>query len=375
MSLVIDPEFEGLCPPLSDEELAQLEVNILADGCRDAIAVWEPEGAGGPQVITDGHNRYRLCTVHGIEYRVDVRPFESREEAINWIIDNQLGRRNMTPEQTSYLRGKRYNREKRQGERTDLVGADTSGHQAQKSDTTAAAIGRQYGVDEKTIRRDGEFAKAIDELEEKVRKDLRQVALKWKSREDKDRTTKGRVTRAGKAVKERRVEPMPFMWRADWKDHQVIEAIDLIAEAKMDQAEQTVLNALLNQPNIPAYDGLAIVRRLAMLDPAGRQRIYALHASADPRERSLALTLSAQKAPEPDPQVTLTRRMRESLGEARRQYRLWHKQYPDEPWNAEFTVIDATLEGLQRQIEDIGQRAAHAHQQRIARAQLEGPNP
>jgi hypothetical protein len=208
-----------------------------------------------------------------------------------------------------------------------------------------------------------------------VRKDLRQVALEWKGREDKARSPKGRVTRAGKAVKERRVTPMPFMRRAEWKDHQVIEAIDLLQAAKISLEEQASINQLLDRPHIPAGEGLGMLRRLVELAPAGRQRIYALHASDDPRDRSLAMTLSAQKAPEPDPQVALTRRMRESLGEARRQYRLWHKQYPDEPWNAAFTVIDATLEGLQRQLEDIGQRAALAHQQRIARVQLEGPNP
>src|SRR5262249_33980651 len=32
--------------------------------------------------------------------------FATEEYAINWIIDNQLGRRNLTPDQASYLRGK-----------------------------------------------------------------------------------------------------------------------------------------------------------------------------------------------------------------------------------------------------------------------------
>jgi hypothetical protein len=33
---------------------------------------------------------------------------------VNWIIANQLTRRNLAPEQKSYLQGKRYNLEKRQ---------------------------------------------------------------------------------------------------------------------------------------------------------------------------------------------------------------------------------------------------------------------
>jgi hypothetical protein len=109
---------------------------------------------------------------------------------------------------------------------------ETSGQNVRKSDTTAAALGQQYGVDEKTIRRDGEFAEAVDELEEKVRKDLREVVTKRKGRQGEARSSKGRVARAGKAVKERRVTPMPFMQRAEWKDYQVIEAIDLASQEK-----------------------------------------------------------------------------------------------------------------------------------------------
>ena len=52
--LIIDPEFESLVPPLSQEEYSQLEANILRDGCRDPITIWD-------NVILDGHNRYKIC--------------------------------------------------------------------------------------------------------------------------------------------------------------------------------------------------------------------------------------------------------------------------------------------------------------------------
>ena len=35
-------------------------------------------------------------------------PFESREEVLAWICKNQLGRRNLTPEQKKFLMGKQY---------------------------------------------------------------------------------------------------------------------------------------------------------------------------------------------------------------------------------------------------------------------------
>ena len=40
-------------------------------------------------------------------------PFESREEVLAWICKNQLGRRNLTPEQKKFLIGKQYSVEHR----------------------------------------------------------------------------------------------------------------------------------------------------------------------------------------------------------------------------------------------------------------------
>jgi len=86
----IDSEFSGLIPPLSEDERAQLEQNIVADGkCIDAIILWEG-------IIIDGHNRFEICMKHGIEFEITEMPFSSRSEAMVWILNNQLGRRNLT---------------------------------------------------------------------------------------------------------------------------------------------------------------------------------------------------------------------------------------------------------------------------------------
>ena len=58
----IAPEFESLIPPLQAEERAQLEANILAEGCRDPLVLWD-------DVLLDGHNRYAICRKHGIPFR------------------------------------------------------------------------------------------------------------------------------------------------------------------------------------------------------------------------------------------------------------------------------------------------------------------
>jgi phage N-6-adenine-methyltransferase len=109
--------------------------------------------------LLDGHNRYEICTRLELPFDVHELRFKSREEAEDWIDKNQLGRRNLDARQMSLLRGRRYNRTKKQGERTDI----TSGQNVQKL-TTAESLAAEHGVDEKTIRRDGKFAEAVETL-------------------------------------------------------------------------------------------------------------------------------------------------------------------------------------------------------------------
>lgn len=164
----IDPEFKSLIPPLSAEEYAQLESNLLADGCRDALVVWG-------DVLLDGHNRYEICTRHGIDFdAIEVPEVVTRSDAINWIINNQLGRRNLTPEQQSYLRGKRYNREKNEhgGDRKSNVNYS---HLISKP--THERLADEYKVHPDTIRNDGRFAQAVDNIAENIGEDVRQEIL------------------------------------------------------------------------------------------------------------------------------------------------------------------------------------------------------
>lgn len=147
----IDPEFARLIPPLTDAELERLEANLLAEGCRDPLVVWGETG-----VLLDGHHRLEICEKHGMPYRTVLVELPDRPAAMDWMLRNQLGRRNLSREQFTVLLGRRYNLQKKQGERTDL----TSGQNDQKS-TTAEKIAAEHGVTEATVRR---AAKAVDAL-------------------------------------------------------------------------------------------------------------------------------------------------------------------------------------------------------------------
>lgn len=156
---MIDEEFHGLCPPLSDEEYQQLEANIVAEGCRDHFVVWAEE-----RLLLDGHNRDQICQTHAVAFDIALLSLPSRDEAINWIIDNQLGRRNLTPEQRSSLRGQRYQQEKNREGRPPKPS-----HDDQVSGATHQRLAEAYHVAPKTIQRDEQFATAVDTLEEQVR--------------------------------------------------------------------------------------------------------------------------------------------------------------------------------------------------------------
>ncbi|MCS6820917.1 MAG: hypothetical protein NZ551_03525 [Microscillaceae bacterium] len=184
-NIVILDELESLIPPLADDEYEQLKANILAEGCRDPLVLWQVEdrlpGYENKYILVDGHNRYSICTENNIYFKIFLADFPNLEAAKNWMIDNQLGRRNLTPEQQSYLRGKRYELEKAQGKRSDLEN-QTFGQNAQKS--TAQRIAEEYNVDEKTIRRDAQFARGIDVIE-KSNPELKQAILQGKTKVSK----------------------------------------------------------------------------------------------------------------------------------------------------------------------------------------------
>jgi hypothetical protein len=127
--IIIDPEFRSLIPPLSADEQAQLTKNIWQHGLLDQIVVWATSDGF---VIIDGHHRYeilkKLATEPDSEFfeeeldkhegeingatlylrhynrsfdesRFRAEYFQSREAVKLWILEHQVGRRNLTKQQ------------------------------------------------------------------------------------------------------------------------------------------------------------------------------------------------------------------------------------------------------------------------------------
>lgn len=163
--LTIDPEFRDKIPPLSEDEFQKLEQNILEDGeVREPLVVWH-------NTIIDGHHRWKIIQKHNLtNYKVKQMDFSDKWAAIVWMCRNQLGRRNITDEQRTYLIGEAYRAQKMtQGTNNQYVQAKSekgqNDHLQKKHDSTAQKIAEDFGVGEKSVRRAEMFANSLDAAE------------------------------------------------------------------------------------------------------------------------------------------------------------------------------------------------------------------
>ena len=160
INLKIDPEFQSQIPPLTDDEFQQLEENILKEGkLISPLIVWG-------NTLVDGHNRYAILQKHPeIYFSTMPLHFANREEALAWICKNQLGRRNLTPEQKYYLMGKQYEAEKvAHGGNRKSSDAKSSSLNANLIDSTKTCdrIAEENGVSRASVLRASHYTRGID---------------------------------------------------------------------------------------------------------------------------------------------------------------------------------------------------------------------
>lgn len=171
-SLKIDPEFRDKIPPLTDAEFQQLRENILDAGeVYEPIRVWNG-------VVIDGHNRLKVVQENpNIKWQTRDMEFADKWAAFDWMYRNQLGRRNLTDEQRTYMIGKMYEaRKKHVGNTTTPRNADGTFQLGQNGpngkdgrqtkDGTAGEIANDLKVGTNTVKRAEKFARGIDVLKQ-----------------------------------------------------------------------------------------------------------------------------------------------------------------------------------------------------------------
>ena len=147
--ITIDPEFKSIIPPLSESERRQLEDNLRADGCREPLTLWG-------NIIVDGHNRYEICTGLGINFSTISMDFASREDAVLWMLRNQLGRRNLTDFQRTEIALKMkplIEVKARENQRGGQGGVLLSQNSVEASTRTDSTVAELAGVSRDTVRK------------------------------------------------------------------------------------------------------------------------------------------------------------------------------------------------------------------------------
>ena len=150
MEIKIDGDFANLLPKLTTEEYMGLEHDIVEHGILNPIILWK-------DTIVDGHNRYAIAQAHSFpESEIPTKEvaFQSKADAIEWIINHQKNRRNLTKSQlvdawAVYEAERAKEAKGQQGTRTDI---SSNLNKSSEPIRTAAEVAAKIGVSENTYR-------------------------------------------------------------------------------------------------------------------------------------------------------------------------------------------------------------------------------
>lgn len=171
MILKIDNEFRRLIHPLQRKDYLRLEESIITEGCAEPIVIWNG-------TIIDGHNRYEICTRHGIPFEVKAMVFECREGVIAWICAKQLKKQNISEETRKFLIGMQYESEKIVYYRRRLQGIHAYSMDAitdegvsdelLASRRIALRIAEENHITQPTVLKYAQYTRALEELGKKA---------------------------------------------------------------------------------------------------------------------------------------------------------------------------------------------------------------
>ena len=161
--LIIVPEFQYLTIPMTTRKLNRLKKNILEEGCRESILIWNG-------IIIDGHKRYEICQKYRIDYSVKEMIFHSKEEAIIYICKKRIPETKRGSAIYKYLIGKEYQNEK--ALKNMMISSDGGPDQLssvyfQKDSTISRNIAENYKINRCTVKKYSIFTQKMDEIRAK----------------------------------------------------------------------------------------------------------------------------------------------------------------------------------------------------------------
>lgn len=165
--VTIEPELKELILPLTGKEAEQLEENMLSEGCLDPLIVWI---RGEEYTLIDGHNRYEICKMHNLPFEVSLKEFNDIDEVKQFMINHQIGRRNLTRQMFDYLTGYQYEQLKKKESNSENLKQNQKEDEGSEeikmtsSASTAEKIARESGTSETKVKRNAAYFKGIEKL-------------------------------------------------------------------------------------------------------------------------------------------------------------------------------------------------------------------
>lgn len=158
----VNPKFRDFLPQRTEEERTLLRQSIIEDGVRDPLAL---DTTGN---ILDGYGRWEIAEELKLPVKtIVIQHLETDEQKFAWMARNQFGKRNLTKEQRDYYMGIRGAAalQSHGGDR----GVSATGTNSGCPPETVESIAEEHGVDESTVRKNIDYAKAVNTAPPKVK--------------------------------------------------------------------------------------------------------------------------------------------------------------------------------------------------------------
>jgi len=177
--LHINEKFRDLLRPLTQDEFERLEKSIVDDKgfIRDPLILWKFENK---HYIVDGHNRYKVMEKHNYkEFDYVILEDMSEFQIEQWMINNQLAKRNLTDKEKALLIGMDYNSSKKekgfQNKKVPLGKSYLMG-----SKPTAEIIADKHNVSDSTVKNNGKFVDSLNTITKNI--DDKEKAQEFKNK-------------------------------------------------------------------------------------------------------------------------------------------------------------------------------------------------
>jgi protein gp37 len=166
----ISAELESFLPSTTEDEKKALRHSLTNEGCLQPLTIWAEE-----QVLIDGHNRYRICVDEGIPFTVTERSFPDLEAVKEWMLLQQLCRRNLSDNHRRWCLGQLY--ERRKGEKGGDRKSKPQNGALKPKGSVRDQIASETGSSKNTVERSAAFTRTVEALAQSYGTGFRDLCL------------------------------------------------------------------------------------------------------------------------------------------------------------------------------------------------------